>query len=125
MNPVVEFLSRFYRPKEEDWPIEKQAEWPVEKVAAKELRERQSKEMEMWNHWNTNGRQPEHLEPLVNSFRPLINSKVNVYTTKIRDIPPEAIRAEFMNQFVQAMQTYNPDRGPGLGTHVQHQLKKA
>lgn len=111
MNPVTEFLAEL--------------EVPEEKLAAKDLREKQTKELDMWSHWNTNGRQPEHLQPLINSFRPLINSKVNIYTSKIRDIPPESIRAEFMNQFVQAMQTYDPDRGAGLGTHVQHQLKKA
>lgn len=111
MNPVMEFLTDLHIPKE--------------KVATKDLREKQTKEMDMWHHWNTNGRQPEHLQPLITSFRPLINSKVNIYTSKIRDIPPESIRAEFMNQFVQALQTYNPNRGAGLGTHVQHQLKKA
>jgi DNA-directed RNA polymerase specialized sigma subunit len=110
MNPVEEFLEVLDG---------------TEKIATKELKEKQGKEMDMWNQWNAGGRQPEHLQPLINSFKPLINSKVNIYTTKIRDIPPEAIRAEFLNQFVQAMQTYDPNRGAGLGTHVQHQLKKA
>lgn len=111
MNPVLEFLAEL--------------EEPEEKLASKDLREKQSKELTMWQQWNAGGRQPEHLQPLITSFRPLISSKVNIYTSKIRDIPPESIRAEFMNQFVQALQTYDPARGAGLGTHVQHQLKKA
>lgn len=110
MNPLEDFLE---------------CQDGLHKEAAKDLRDKQQKELDMWSHWNTNGRQPEHLQPLITSFRPLISSKVNIYTSKIRDIPPEAIRAEFMNQFVQAMQTYDPNRGAGLGTHVQHQLKKA
>ena len=110
MNPVVEFLE---------------AQEGLTKEAVKDLKEKQAKELEMWHHWNTNGRQPEHLQPLMKSFKPLISSKVNVYTSKIRDIPPEAIRAEFNNQFVKALETYDPNRGAGLGTHIHYHLEKA
>ena len=95
------------------------------KEAVKDLREKQQKELEMWNYWNANGRKPEHLQPLMQSFKPLISSKVNVYTSKIRDIPPEAIRSEFNNQFVKALETYDPNRGAGLGTHIHYNLEKA
>lgn len=110
MNPLEEFLE--YRE-------------GLTKESAKNLREKQQKELEMWRHWNANGRRPEHLQPLIRSFKPLINSKVNVYTSKIRDIPPEAIRAEFNNQFVRALETYDPNRGAGLGTHIHYSLEKA
>ena len=110
MNPLEEFLE---------------CQEGLTKESAKDLREKQQKELEMWRHWNANGRQPEHLQPLMHSFKPLISSKVNVYTSKIRDIPPEAIRAEFNNQFVKALETYDPNRGAGLGTHIHYNLEKA
>lgn len=97
----------------------------LDKEAASDLRQRQKREMQMWEEWKQGGMQPTQLRPLIKSFKPLINSRANIFTSKIRDIPPAAIRAEFTNQFVQALQTYDPNRGAALNTHINHQLKKA
>jgi DNA-directed RNA polymerase specialized sigma subunit len=97
----------------------------LDKQAADDLRQRQKKEFEMWDQWKQGGMQKKQLRPLIKSFRPLINHRANVFSGKVRDIPPAAIKAEFTNQFVQALQTYDPNRGAGLGTHISHQLKKA
>lgn len=97
----------------------------LEKDAASELRKRQQQEFQMWEEWKSGGMQPHHLRPLIKSFKPLINSRANVFTNKVRDIPPAAIKAEFTNQFVHALQTYDPNRGAALNTHINHQLKKA
>lgn len=110
MNPVEDFLGFSQE---------------LRKEAADDLKGRQGKELQMWQTWKDGGMKPDHLKPLIQSFRPLINHRANVYTTRIRDIPPAAIKAEFTNQFVQALQTYDPNRGAALGTHISHQLKKA
>ena len=99
---------------------------PVKKLTGiSALRDTQKKEMEMWAKWKANGEKPSDLRPLLASFKPLIASRSNVWATRLRDIPPGAVRAEFTAQAVQAFQTYDPNRGAKLSTHLGHQLKKA
>lgn len=85
---------------------------------------RQQKELEMWQQWDQSGRKPEQLRPLVKSLQPLVRRRSRIYETKVRDIPPDAIRAEFQDQLLHGLETYDPNRGK-LGTHVSHQLMKA
>ena len=79
----------------------------------------------MWQDWKEGGMQPQQLRPLIKSFQPLINGEANRWAPRIRDLPPAAIRAEFTDQFVSALKTYDPNRGAALNTHIRHQLKKA
>lgn len=109
MNPVAEFLS-----------LQEEAE----KHAAGDLRSKQTRELELWHTWKQGGHQPEHLRPLIQSLRPFIRSQADMWATRNRDIPPAAIRAEFMNQAVAALQTYDPSKA-ALNTHIGHRLKKA
>jgi DNA-directed RNA polymerase specialized sigma subunit len=97
----------------------------VKEAAVKDLRKRQAQEMQMWERWKQGGEKPQDLRPLIHSFKPLVSHQANIWAGKVRDVPPAAIRAEFTNQFVSALQTYDPQRGAGLGTHIRHQLKKA
>jgi len=90
-----------------------------------ELKGKQAKEIDMWNHWNNNGRQPEHLQPLVESMQSLVKKRLNIFENRSRDIPPAAIRAEFQDQLVSALATYDPTRGARLGTYVSDRLMKA
>jgi DNA-directed RNA polymerase specialized sigma subunit len=91
---------------------------------SEDLTSRREKELGLWHTWNTNGRKPEDLQPLIQSFRGLINSRANVYTNRLRDIPPAAIKAEFTNHAVTAFETYDPSKGAGLYTHINNHLKK-
>jgi len=109
MNPVAEFLG-----------LQEEAE----KLAANDLKGKQGRELEMWQTWHQGGKQPEHLRPLLQSLRPFINSQSNLWATRNRDIPPAAIRAEFTNQVVQALETYDPTKA-AMNTHITHRLKKA
>lgn len=97
----------------------------VKEAAIDDLRKRQQREFQMWQQWKQGGQKPQDLRPLIKSFKPLVNHQANIWAGKVRDVPPAAIRAEFTNQFVSALQTYDPNRGAGLGTHIRHQLKKA
>ena len=109
MDPVTEFLG-----------LQQEAE----KQAAGDLRSKQAKELEMWHTWQQGGKQPDHLRPLIQSLRPFIKSQADLWATRNRDIPPAAIRAEFMNQAVAALETYDPTKA-ALNTHIGHRLKKA
>lgn len=93
-----------------------------EKKAAKE---RVEKDIELWKNWNDSGRDPQAMKPLLNQFKGLINHRANVYAGKNPNVPPEAVRVEFMNQAVHGFETYDPKKGAALHTHVDWQLKKA
>jgi DNA-directed RNA polymerase specialized sigma subunit len=95
------------------------------KQAAIDLTKKRQLELEMWNQWKTGGKKPEDLRPLLQSFKPLIHSHANMWYTRLRDVPPAAIRAEFTDQFVTALETYDPNKGAQLYTHITHRLKKA
>ena len=85
---------------------------------------RSKKDLTLWEQWNEAGRDVSGIEPLVNQFKPLVMKRANVYAGKNPNVPPEAIRAEFMNQAIKAFETYDPNRGAALGTHVNWQLMK-
>jgi DNA-directed RNA polymerase specialized sigma subunit len=107
-NPVEDFLSFC----------------GIQKVAVDDLRERQGKELEMWHTWNNNGRKQEHMRPLLESIRPLIQKHVRQWSS-VRDVPPAAIKAEFTNQAVKAFENFDPNRGVKLSTFVTGQMKQA
>lgn len=81
-------------------------------------------EMELWRRWKDGGQKPEDVAPLLKSFKPLINSRSSTYKGRVKLIPDAAIDAEFQIRFVDALRTYNPDKG-SLGTYVYRYLDKA
>jgi hypothetical protein len=96
------------------------------KKGPKDPAERQAlrqSDLDLWHHWNNNGRQPEHLRPLFTNFRGMIRRHVNRYVGNV-EVPPAAIKQEFNERFVQALQTYQPGKGAGIGTWVDIHLKK-
>jgi DNA-directed RNA polymerase specialized sigma subunit len=95
----------------------------LDKFAA-DSKERAAKDLELWQTWQESGQHPDHLRPLLTSFRGMIRQKANRFSN-VLEMPPAAIHAEFKKQFVNALQTYDPDKGAALGTWVQTNLKKA
>jgi len=89
------------------------------------LSDKKAREIEMWRKWKAGGMRPEDLQPLLRSFRPLIQSKVNVYKGKVKMIPDSAIEAEFQLRFVEALRSYDPSKGSALSTYVYRYLDKA
>jgi len=86
--------------------------------------DRAKKDLKLWEEWNEAGRSPEAMRPLLKQFKPLVYKRAGVYAGKNPNVPPEAVRAEFMNQTIKAFETYDPNRGAGLGTHVNWQMMK-
>lgn len=81
-------------------------------------------EFDQWQKWNEGGQKPDDLRPLLKSFKPLIRSRANSWARRA-DLPPEAVHAEFNKQFVNALRTYNPEKGTQLGSWVTTNLQKA
>ena len=87
--------------------------------------DRRAREFEMWKKWKLGGMKPEDLSPLLRSFRPLIQSKINVYKGKVKMIPDSAIEAEFQLRFVEGLRKYDPTKGVALSTYLYRYLDKA
>lgn len=85
---------------------------------------RQSKDLELWHNWHQNGRQPEHLEPLLQRFQPLINQKIREWKPGPM-VSPAAFEGVLTKHVIGAIQSYNPDIGAALNTHVHHRIQKA
>lgn len=81
------------------------------------------KELELFHTWNNGGRKPEHLEPLLKSFQPLIQNRVNIYKNHV-EIPTSAIEHEHKKAFVKALETYDAEKGSQLHSWVTQNLKQ-
>lgn len=88
------------------------------------LTERAQTELNMWNTWQQGGKKPEHLRPLVQSLQPLVNNRSKIFLNRVRDIPPDSIRAEFHDQLITALDTFNPEKGK-MSTWINNRLMKA
>ncbi|MHC4180574.1 MAG: hypothetical protein ACYSWU_23995, partial [Planctomycetota bacterium] len=75
---------------------------------ATKLSPRAQQELTMWNDWNASGRNPNKLRPLIKSLQPLVRHRSRIFVNKVRDIPPPVIEAEFQDQLVSALETYDP-----------------
>ena len=88
-----------------------------------ELKATQRREIDLWHNWNNNGRKPEHLKPLLESYKPLLQDRANKFRGV--ELPTSTIHAELRKQFVNAVKTYDPKKGTQLNTWVQTNLQKS
>lgn len=100
-NPVDEFLA-------------------AKTAARKDARQQ---ELQQLNTWKTQGQRPEHLEPLMQAYAPVVAQKVRQW--KAPAVNESAFRAELQKQLIGAFETYDPSRGAALNTHVENRLQKA
>lgn len=84
--------------------------------------ERKKNEVDIWQHWQNNGQQPTHLQPLLKLYEPVIGQHMK---KKPPHVPASVYKAELQSQTIKAFQTFDPNRGAALNTHVDWQLKKA
>lgn len=79
-----------------------------------EVRGRRDKEVALWHHWNTNGRQPEHLEPLLASIHPMIRSEATKRLSGLGgSIPRTALENALRTSAVKSIEKYDPSKvGP-------------
>lgn len=99
---------------------------PLEEYAqAKEAQRetRKTKEIALWKTWKDEGEQPHHLQPLLKLYEPNIAFKVKQW--KAPTIPESAFKAELQTHLIKAFESFDPDRGVALNTHVENRLHKA
>lgn len=93
-------------------------------VDAFNAKARRGRELELWHHWNDNGRKSEHLEPLMQSLDPIIKSQVRKYSgSGYGDaIPAAAVEMELRNLAHKGIEKFDPKRGVQLTTHIYNQF---
>lgn len=102
MNPLEEFFKH------------------EEKTAA----QRHEVDLQHWNTWNENGRTIEHLDSLMDRFQPVVNQKLRQWHSDFL-IPKAAFKAELQKQLINALNSYDPNKGANLNTHINIRLQKA
>ena len=80
-------------------------------------------DLKLWHDWNSGGRTPELLQPLMTRYQPLINRKEREWRAPA--VAPAAFKAELTKHFIGAAETFDPDRGVAFNTHVQNRIQKA
>jgi RNA polymerase primary sigma factor len=94
------------------------------KKSREEMKETQKQELDLWHTWNNKGRKPEHLQPLYESYKPLLTREAKKFANRV-ELPTSTIHAEIDKHFVNAVKSFNPGRGTQLNTWVQTNLQKA
>lgn len=92
---------------------------PIEKK--KELTSKKQNELELWKTWKASDHAPKHLDPLLKSLQPFINSYSNKYKNRV-EVPTAAIDFEHKALAVEALKKYDPKKGQlttWLGNHLQ------
>jgi len=81
---------------------------------------RQQKDLELWDEWRkTNSNKT--LDQLMTRLNPLIHREVNKWQYTV---PPAALMSKGRILTVEALKSYNPNRGAAIGTHVTSRLRK-
>jgi DNA-directed RNA polymerase specialized sigma subunit len=85
--------------------------------------DRKEKEMELWRRWKQT-KKPEHLEPLLQAYEPLIGMKMRAWRAP-HAAPESAFKADLQTHLIKAFESYDPSRGASLNTHVHIRLQKS
>jgi sigma-70-like protein len=83
---------------------------------------RDEKHVELWQAWKADPN-PQNLEPLLQQFKPIFNSKVKQW--RAPNVNESAFRAELDKHAIKAFETYDPSRGTTIATHVTNVIQKA
>lgn len=84
---------------------------------------RKQNEIDLWKTWKDNGQQPHHLEPLLKLYEPNLRYKTKQW--KAPSVPESAFKAELQTHLIKALESYDPNRGAAINTHVEQRLHKA
>lgn len=82
--------------------------------------EKSKKELQMWREWDESGRDPEKLDPLMNSLKPIRNKHVNRYASANVHRPAMEARADQL--MIKSLESYDPTRAQ-LNTHMEGNLR--
>lgn len=89
-------------------PIE---EFELEKTAT----ERRAVDLQLYHHWNDNGRKPEDLEPIIRRYQPFVFKTMKKMAP---NMDPAAMQSVIQNKLIEAVHSYDPGYGTALSTHL-------
>jgi DNA-directed RNA polymerase specialized sigma subunit len=81
---------------------------------------RQEKDLELWREWKKT-RNPATLSKLLDRLHPLIIRETGKWQSTV---PQVALEAKARILTVEALESYNPNMGAAIGTHVTSRLRK-
>jgi len=76
-------------------------------------------DVKLWKKWKET-KDPNDLQQLVNTFSGTINTHVNKWSGSV---PRSVLDTEAKKHTIKAFETYTPDKGTALNTHVNNQLQ--
>jgi len=82
--------------------------------------EKKKQELHMWRQWKESNEDPKHLDPLLQSLKPTIDYRVNMYAPA--NVYRPALRAKANNLTINALRRFDPTKAQ-LNTHVTNHLK--
>lgn len=82
---------------------------------------RAQQDYEYWKTWKSSP-SPDNLRPLLDSLEADIDRKVREF--QLAPVPPAAVRGAANAAVVRALNTFNPNKGATVRTHVNWHLKK-
>ena len=98
-------------------PVDDALDHVIEKRAA-----RDDKHIELWHQWKA-APSPQTMQPLLTAFNPTINSLTKQW--KAPKVNESAFKAELTSHAIKAFESYDPNRGASLLTHVTNRAQKA
>lgn len=84
------------------------------------LQTRQQSDLELWRRWQST-RDPMDLKNLLDNLAPLIQREVGKWGSTV---PQAALESKARMLAAEALETYNPNMGAAVGTHVASRLRK-
>lgn len=117
-----------------EWVLEKIAKAKAKGVARvkvpviseeekkRQIASKKPQEVELWKKWKDGGKKPEDLTPLLKSFKPMIQARVNVFRGS--EVPSSAIEQKNKEALYTALDTWNPSKGTQLQTWVWQHFKR-
>jgi len=84
------------------------------------MESRQQQDLDLWREWRRTGRSAV-LDKLLDRLQPLIYREVGKWQSTV---PPAALESKGRLLTVDALKSYDPNRGAAIGTHVTSRLRK-
>lgn len=91
----------------------------TKEAALEQKRQWEAGQLQLWKQT----KDPQHLEPLIKSYEPVIAQKVRQY--KAPSVNEAAFRGVLTTHLIHAFESFDASRGAQLSTHVENRLKKA
>jgi DNA-directed RNA polymerase specialized sigma subunit len=88
-----------------------------------DLKDVRAKELVMWQTWKDSNFHPTHLDPLLDSYKRLINTNVNKFKNKV-EVPTAALDFRAKSIVVDALKKWDPSKGASLSTYLTTNLKR-